>query len=210
MGISPPGEKITPENLLLCFRSGLFTLGPVRHGGYSWWSPDPRFILDPKNLHVGRSLRKILRRDEFVIRTDTRFEEVVHQCAYTREKTWLTKELQDSLLELHFKGFAHSYEVYQDEDLVGGLYGVSLGHVFFGESMFSLVNNASKAALVTLAMSRPDYLIDCQLRSPHVAALGGRLVSRQRFEQMLRQKVSEPSIPQLWKLEIDSSDLVQQ
>ena len=181
-GLLAVGGTLDPERLLCAYRRGIF---PWFSDGQPvlWWAPDPRAVLLPGGLRISRSLRKTLRRGHFTISSDLAFPEVIRQCAMPRAdsgSTWITRDMIRAYCRLHVLGYARSMETWQDEELVGGLYGVALGRVFFGESMFSRARDASKAALV--ALTRLGYrLIDCQLPSPHLARLGAIDIPRRVF-----------------------------
>ncbi|MDR9469296.1 leucyl/phenylalanyl-tRNA--protein transferase [Marinospirillum sp.] len=193
-GLLAFGGDLSAERLLLAYSKGIF---PWFSEGEPilWWSPAPRMVLFPEQIKIHRSLRKRLKRDDFQITFDQNFPQVIHLCAQlrqNREGTWITPEMQAAYIELHQRGFAHSVEVWQDNELVGGLYGLALGRVFFGESMFSRVSDASKVALVALAQRLEELnfqLIDCQVYSPHLASLGAREIERDEFLRHLKQGV---------------------
>jgi len=186
-GLLAVGGTLTPRRLVAGYRRGIF---PWYAPGQPvlWHSPDPRFVLPPGRLHVPRSLRKTLRRGAFVLRADTAFERVVEACAESprpgQDGTWITAEMRTAYTALHHLGIAHSVEAWLGQALVGGLYGVALGSVFFGESMFSHVPDASKAAFVTLAQALfadGCRLIDCQVETEHLARFGAEPWPRRRF-----------------------------
>ncbi|SFC05119.1 leucyl/phenylalanyl-tRNA--protein transferase [Marinospirillum celere] len=193
-GLLAFGGDLSPERLLLAYSKGIF---PWFSEGEPilWWSPAPRMVLFPKEIKVSRSLRKRLKRNDFKITFNQAFSQVIHFCAALRENregTWISKEMETAYNQLHQQGFAHSVEVWQEEELVGGLYGLALGRVFFGESMFSRVSDASKVALVALArhLEALEFeLIDCQVYSPHLASLGAREIGREEFLSFLKQGV---------------------
>lgn len=171
-----------------------------------WWSPDPRLILEVEDLHVSRSLRKVLRQGRFQIRYDTDFEGVIASCADSRveagEGTWITPEMEEAYIALHRMGLAHSVEVLEGGALVGGLYGVFLGRIFCGESMFSRVSDASKVALVGLSeylKALGVSLIDCQTPTDHLKRLGAREIPRSTFLARLREEVSHPTDTRPWR-----------
>ncbi|WP_010516370.1 leucyl/phenylalanyl-tRNA--protein transferase, partial [Croceivirga radicis] len=168
-GLLAVGGDLSPERLLLAYKSGIFPWFN-EDALILWWSPDPRMVLFPKEIKVSKSMRKVLRNSSFELTKNKAFEQVIDNCAQLERKgqegTWITPKMKAAYLDLHQKGFAVSYEVWQAKDLVGGLYGIDLGHVFCGESMFSLVSNASKYAFIHLAkeLETKDYkLIDCQV-----------------------------------------------
>jgi leucyl/phenylalanyl-tRNA--protein transferase len=205
-GLLAVGRELSTERLLDAYSRGIFPWydepQPVL-----WWTPDPRSILLPDELHISRSLRKALRRDEFVLSLDQRFEQVVNECAELRGDglgTWIGPDMLSAYCELHRLGHARSIEVLdRDGALVGGLYGISMGRVFFGESMFSQVTDASKVAMVALVhiLRRGGYgLIDCQVESDHLNSLGAHNVSRLDFERRLAQTIGVEPDPDAWWL----------
>jgi leucyl/phenylalanyl-tRNA--protein transferase len=206
-GILAIGGDLRPERLLLAYGMGIFPW-------YSeempilWHSPDPRLVLTPATLHVGRSLRKAIRRRPYEIRLDTAFADVIDACARSprpgQNGTWITEEMKAAYVELHRRGFAHSAEAWQGQRLVGGLYGVSLGGVFFGESMFAYASDASKIAFVTLMRQLQAWrieLIDCQVHTDHLASLGAEEWSRSRFLGALERAVRVPTRKGPWRLD---------
>lgn len=199
-GLLAVGGPLTPRRLMAGYRRGIFpwysTGQPVL-----WHSPDPRFVLPAGVLHVPRSLEKTLRRAPFVVRADTAFDRVVEECSVAsrpgQDGTWITDEVRVAYGALHRLGVAHSVEAWRGTDLVGGLYGVALGRVFFGESMFSQVADASKVAFVTAArllFASGCRLIDCQMETAHLARFGAVAWSRRRFLKELAVAVQEPSL----------------
>ena len=199
-GLLAVGGALTPRRLVAGYRRGIF---PWYAPGQPvlWHSPDPRFVLPPGRLHVPRSLRKTLRRGPFVLRADTAFERVVEACAESprpgQDGTWITAEMRTAYTALHRLGIAHSVEAWQGQALVGGLYGVALGSVFFGESMFTHVPDASKAAFVTLAQAlfaAGCRLIDCQVETEHLERFGAEPWPRRRFLRELASAVEGPSL----------------
>ena len=189
-GLLAAGGSLNPQWLLCAYGQGIF---PWYEAGQPilWWSPDPRLILTPKLLKVSRSLKKLIKKRSYEITLDTAFSEVIQNCADSRREganTWITDEMQTAYSNLHEKGYAHSVEVWAGDVLVGGLYGVALGKVFFGESMFSKENNTSKLALVYLIRQISSWgfeLIDCQVSSEHLFTLGAMEMSRSEFLQGL-------------------------
>lgn len=187
-GLLAVGGDLRAERLLEAYRHGIF---PWYNEGQPilWWSPDPRAVLFPDKLNVSRSLRKTIRRGDFSVTLDTRFAEVMQQCAAPRQQhpqggTWITPEMFEAYVHLHKLGYAHSVESWHDGVLVGGLYGVSLGGMFFGESMFARTTDASKVALVWLLRQLQVWgfrLVDCQLPSPHLSSLGAEEIRRREF-----------------------------
>ncbi|MGD9823890.1 leucyl/phenylalanyl-tRNA--protein transferase [Desulfobacter sp.] len=171
-----------------------------------WWSPDPRLVLFPSRIRVSKSLKKIIRKDCFSIRINTAFEQTIVACSQFRqgkpEGTWLVDEMIDAYITLHKMGMAHSVEAWQGDRLAGGLYGVSLGKIFFGESMFSLVANASKVALVALAheLDRRGFgMIDCQVTSGHLLRMGAQEITRDLFLDILDHGIDEIVPDSLWR-----------
>lgn len=197
-GLLAAGGDLSPERLLAAYRHGCF---PWYQDGQPvlWWSPDPRTVLYPEELHVSRSLRKKLRQGTFKITFDRAFRDVIEGCAAPRnysDSTWITSPMQDAYAKLHQLGIAHSVEVWQDEQLVGGLYGLAMGRLFFGESMFSRKTDASKAGFVTLVERLRDWgfkMIDCQMPTQHLASFGARAIARQAFAETLAKYLDEPS-----------------
>lgn len=198
-GLLAVGGDLSVERLLLAYRNGIF---PWYSEGEPilWWSPDPRLVLYPNELRIAKSLRKTIRRNLFQITIDSAFESVVQACAETKRSygdgTWITDEMKAAYGRLHCHGYAHSVEAWQEEELVGGLYGVAIGRVFFGESMFSRVSNASKVAFVTLVkllQQRSFTLIDCQVRTEHLIRFGAREIPRKSFLDQVTQATREQS-----------------
>ena len=193
-GLLAVGGDLSTERLLLAYRSGIF---PWYEGDHIlWWCPDPRFVLFPQELVVSKSMRSVIKKKTFSFTINQAFAEVINNCKRIARKdqdsTWITDEVKNAYIELHKKGFAHSAEAWQDGKLVGGLYGVRLGNVFFGESMFSHVSNASKFAFISYIeqlISEGVQLIDCQVYSPHVESLGARLIPRKHFLQLLKKYI---------------------
>ncbi|HEY1908526.1 MAG TPA: leucyl/phenylalanyl-tRNA--protein transferase, partial [Myxococcaceae bacterium] len=190
-GLLAVGGDLSPSRLLAGYRRGIF---PWYSEGQPilWHSPDPRFVLQPGQLHLPKSLEKMLRRRVYEIRADTAFSEVLTACAEAprpgQDGTWITSEMHAAYVALHRLGHAHSVEAWKDGTLVGGLYGVALGRVFFGESMFTLVPDASKAAFATIARALFDagcLLIDCQVETEHLARFGAAEIPRRRFLHLL-------------------------
>lgn len=186
-GLVAAGADLTVPTLLDAYHNGLF---PWFSEGDPplWWSPDPRLVLIPGEFHCSRSLRKLLRRDRFLFSMDTHFGDVIRACASVprdgQPGTWIVEAMQAAYIALHRAGHAHSIEIWQENQLVGGLYGVRLGGVFFGESMFSRAPDASKAATAALCQLAPALdieLIDCQVDSPHLRTLGARTMPRDAF-----------------------------
>lgn len=191
-GLLAVGGDLSCPRLIEAYRRGIF---PWYEDGQPllWWSPNPRTVLYPSRIHCSASLRKHLRRSTWRIVVDRNFADVVEQCSAPRAQaqgTWITRQMKQAYTSLHDLGIAHSIEVYDEQTLIGGLYGIALGGVFYGESMFSRKSNASKAAFVHLArfLNQEGFaLIDCQVASSHLFTLGAEEISRAQFEAILRQ-----------------------
>jgi|SRR5882672_736067 len=202
-GLLAAGGDLSPRRLLEGYRLGIF---PWFSDGdpILWWSPDPRMVLFPVELKVSRSLGKVLRNRRHEVRFDSAFAEVIASCAAPRKGppgTWIGGAMIDAYLELHRLGHAHSVETWIDGGLAGGLYGVALGGVFFGESMFSRARDASKIALVALVerlKGEGGELIDCQMHTPHLEKLGAREIPRARFSRLLEELLHYPRSPGTW------------
>ena len=182
-GLLAAGGLLTPEILLKAYRRGIF---PWYSQGQPilWWSPDPRCVLFPHRLKISRSLRKTLNKKLFEVRQDTAFRDVMLNCARPRKDgagTWITREMLQAYCQMHELGYAHSVECWQDDKLVGGLYGMAIGSMFFGESMFSLRPDASKVALEYLCNTMKPKLIDVQVYSRHMESLGAEMIPRAEF-----------------------------
>lgn len=205
-GLLAMGGDLTPQRLLEAYRKGIF---PWFNEGEPilWWSPDPRMVLFPDELRISRSLSKELKRSNYQIRTDHRFSEVMRACAAPRKGqagTWIHPEMIAAYTTLHEMKFAHSVEMWMDGELVGGLYGIALGKIFFGESMFSRTPNASKIAFVHLVRQVQEWgfgLIDCQVKTDHLASLGAREIPRATFAQYLSELISESPSGKHWCFE---------
>lgn len=186
-GLVAVGGDLSLQRLELAYRSGIFPWFE-EDDTLLWWSPDPRMVLFPKDLKVSKSMRQFLRKTTYKVTYNQAFEEVIQHCAtvprFGQYGTWITKNMQKAYLELHYKGLAKSVEVWEQEQLVGGLYGIDLGRVFCGESMFSLRPNTSKMALVSLVrqLEQRNYqLIDCQMYTEHLASMGATEIPREVF-----------------------------
>jgi len=189
-GLLAMGGDLSTERLLLAYKNGIF---PWYEGDVPlWWCPDPRFVLFPDELKVSRSMRKLFRKNVFEFTINEAFEDVIHHCKNVKRVgqsgTWITDEVEQAYITLHKKGIAHSAEVWLNNELVGGVYGVRLGNIFFGESMFSLVNNASKFAFINYIhqlQKENVVLIDCQVYTEHLESLGARMIPRKEFTKLL-------------------------
>jgi leucyl/phenylalanyl-tRNA--protein transferase len=189
-GLLAMGGDLSPERLLLAYRQGIF---PWYDGDYIlWWSPDPRFVLFPEELKISKSIRPLLNRNEFDFTINKAFKEVIQQCRkITRpgqEGTWISDEMEKAYIKLHELGHAHSAEAWKNGELVGGLYGIKMGHVFFGESMFSKQSLASRYAFVKYIQQLKQegiHLIDCQVYTPYLESMGARMIPGEEFRKLL-------------------------
>lgn len=205
-GLIAVGGDLSPERLLEAYKSGIF---PWYGEGdpILWWTPSPRLVLFPKEFYTSRRLARIIRQNVFSVTADSAFEKVITTCAAKRTEnrleTWITQEMIEAYCHLHELGYAHSIECWKEGKLAGGLYGIALGHVFFGESMFSATSNSSKVALNALvehAIKTGISLIDCQMRTEHLISLGAREISRTRFQDLLQKNIPEITRQQKWSL----------
>ena len=202
-GLLAIGADLSPQRLLDAYRHGIF---PWYNEGQPilWWSPDPRWVLEPAKIKISRSLHKTLKRKTFHVTYDTQFRKVMELCAAPRKDTvatWITTDIMDGFNQLHRQGYAHSVECWSDDRLAGGLYGIAIGKVFFGESMFSRKSDASKVALVSLARQLQAWdfrIIDCQIHSRHLESLGASPMTRIRFASLLKQYCT-PHIHHNWR-----------
>lgn len=191
-GLLAAGGDLRPKRIINAYKVGVF---PWYNPGEPilWWSPNPRCVLFPQDLHISRSLRKHLRHNDYRVSSDEAFEEVMRACAAPRpqsEYSWISEEIIAAYTDLHKRGFAHSIEIWDGDELVGGLYGIAMGAVFFGESMFSRRTDVSKMAFVYLVkqLTAIGYeLIDCQVYNPHLATLGATTIPRRRFLAMIKE-----------------------
>jgi leucyl/phenylalanyl-tRNA--protein transferase len=212
-GLLAVGGDLSLQRLLQAYQRGIFPWyedpQPIL-----WWSPDPRSVLFPEEIRVSRSLAKTLRKNRFRITADTAFHRVLAGCAAPRARergTWITNSMARAYMEMHREGYAHSIEVWDQQQLQGGLYGVALGRVFFGESMFSRVSDASKVALLALTrlMGEKDLeIIDCQVESAHLNSMGARNIPRLDFEQYLAHTDGLESAGASWRLDIEAGALL--
>lgn len=205
-GILAIGGDLSAQRLLVAYQNGIFPwFNP--NDPIIWWSPDPRFVLFPKELKVSKSMRPYFNQGKFQVTVDQQFEKVMRACQTQRRQrqsggTWITESMVEGYVRLHQLGYAHSVEVWQENDLVGGLYGIGLGKVFFGESMFSKIGNASKFGFISLVrrLEELDFqLIDCQQETRHLTSLGGRNIARKDFLTLLRRN-------QQWKTQVGDWD----
>jgi leucyl/phenylalanyl-tRNA--protein transferase len=214
-GIVAVGGDVSPERLLVAYRSGIFPW-PARGYPLLWFSPDPRFALSPHEAHVARSLRKVIRKGKLRVTADSAFAEVIDACAAMprphQQGTWITPELRNGYLGLHELGYAHSIEAWRDGKLVGGLYGVALGRTFAGESMFATEPDASKVAFTTLLGHLAMWgfrIVDCQVHTEHLARFGATMWPRERFLSEWRAAVDEPSVLVPWKLTVSPREALE-
>ena len=213
-GLLAIGGDLSSERLLAAYRKGIF---PWYNPGQPilWWSPDPRTVLYPDRLRISRSLRKTLRHRHFHITTDKAFDRVIVECAESKRDgtvtgSWITADMRSAYLNLYQLGYAHSVETWQHNRLVGGLYGVAIGDIFFGESMFSVTRDASKVALAGLVsqlLQLEFRLIDCQLPSSHLFSLGAQSIPRMEFVEELQLGINSKQMSIPWGLAIDAGDL---
>lgn len=190
-GLLAVGGDLSRERLLLAYRSGIFPWFSDDEPPL-WWSPDPRFVLFPEELKVSKSMKKVITSGQFEFRTNTAFDQVIQNCMTVdrpgQDGTWITNDIVAAYTDLHQTGIAHSAEAWQDGLLVGGLYGIRMGNVFFGESMFSRASNSSKFAFINwvqLLQAQGVRLIDCQVHTEHLESLGARMIPRQEFTALL-------------------------
>jgi leucyl/phenylalanyl-tRNA--protein transferase len=198
-GLLAYGGDLCSSRLLTAYRKGIF---PWYSPGdpILWWSPNPRLLLYPDKFHLRKSFRRVLRSGKFTVTFDREFSNVIKHCATVpregQESTWIVEEMQEAFIRLHEEGFAHSVEVYKEGKLVGGLYGIAMGKAFFGESMFSLVSDASKVAFKALSDVLGDRgydFIDCQMKTDHMIGLGAQVVQRDTFLDELEVALQKPS-----------------
>ena len=209
-GLLAVGGDLSPERLLLAYENGIF---PWYNEGEPilWHAPDPRFVLYPKNIKISKSMKQVLNKQNYKLKVDNAFEEVIRLCKEVKraeeDGTWITNDIERAYIQLHKRGFAHSIEVYnKNGKLVGGVYGIKLGSVFFGESMFSKRSNTSKMALISLAhffIEKNYRFIDCQIHNDHLESMGATLVSREDFLDELEIAITESMIQVDWSKEFD-------
>ena len=204
-GLLAFGGDLNPNRILKAYREGIFPWysedDPIL-----WWSPNPRLVLFPKNFKTSKSFRRVLRNKGFEVKFDQNFEAVITHCGNVpradQEGTWLTKEMKEAYMELHDMGYAHSIETYLDGELVGGLYGLAIGKGFFGESMFSLISDASKVslcALSSLCVEKSYDFIDCQVETPHLVKWGAQLLERDDFLELLETTLTKDTDFGSWR-----------
>jgi leucyl/phenylalanyl-tRNA--protein transferase len=206
-GLLAIGGDLRPERLLLAYRNGIF---PWYSEGrpIQWWCPSPRYVLLPERLHVGRSLRKAIRRAPYRISCDEAFAQVIARCAESPRPgqggTWITQDMRNAYAVLHRHGIAHSVEAWDGETLVGGLYGVAIGRAYFGESMFADAPDASKIAFVTLVEQLQRWgfgMVDCQVHTEHLERFGAEMMDIEEFLARVHLLVAEPGLPGPWRFD---------
>jgi leucyl/phenylalanyl-tRNA--protein transferase len=206
-GLLAVGGDLSEDRLLLAYTAGIFPWysegSPVL-----WWSPDPRLVLIPDELKVSRSLRQKLKKDVFTITMDTAFESVITHCATVQRRenngTWITDDMISAYTKLHNSGYAHSIEAWHGRELAGGLYGISLGTAFFGESMFAIRSDASKVSFVRLVQQLQSWqftLVDCQITTAHLVRFGAKEITRSDFQHRLRQALERPTKKGKWRFD---------
>ena len=205
-GLLAAGGDLSPKRLIEAYRSGIFPWFNENET-ILWWSPDPRMVLFPSELRISRSLNKVLRNRNYEVRFDSDFSQVIQACAAPRKGqngTWIHSDMISAYTVLHKMGLAHSVETWVDGELIGGLYGITQGKMFFGESMFSKIHDASKIAFVHLVkqLERWNFkMIDCQMRTTHLASFGAREIPRKEFSQKLKELVNYPSQIKKWQFD---------
>ena len=194
-GLLAIGGDLSSERLLLAYRNGIF---PWYEGEYIlWWCPNPRFVLFPGEIKINRSTKKLLNKNEFTFTANKSFKEVIHHCKKIKrpgqQGTWITDEVEKAYYKMHELGYAHSAVVWKENELVGGLYGIKLGKIFFGESMFSKISNASRIAFIKYVIQLKEEgieLIDCQVYTEYLESFGARMISRKDFIQRLKKLIA--------------------
>jgi leucyl/phenylalanyl-tRNA--protein transferase len=193
-GLLAMGGDLSTERLLLAYRNGIFPWYEGEH--ILWWSPDPRFVLFPDELKISKSIKPLLNRNEFVFTSNKAFSEVIRHCKKTtrsgQDGTWITNEIEKAYNKLHELGHAHSAEVWKEDKLIGGLYGIKMGKAFFGESMFSTVSNASRFAFIKYVQQLKQegiQLIDCQVYTEYLESFGAKMIDRKEFISMLKELI---------------------
>ena len=216
-GLLAVGGDLSAERLITAYQQGIF---PWYSEGQPilWWSPDPRMILIPDEVKISRSLAKKIRQQNLKVTLDTSFREVITACSKPRlekgmeqNETWILDDMIEAYVSLHEAGYAHSVECWQDDSLVGGLYGIAIGNVFFGESMFSQVSDASKIAFAYLCnqIEQWDFkLIDCQVYTAHLESLGAKMISRKNFISLIKQYTSENDKHEKWQIDSNITDYI--
>ena len=193
-GFLAVGGDLSPERLILAYRNGIF---PWYSEGepICWHAPDPRFVLYPEKIRISKSMKQVLRSHKFEVTKNKAFSKVIDACKQTfrpdQDGTWINEEMVNAYVNLNDLGYAHSYEVWEQKELVGGLYGVSIGNVFFGESMFHSVSNASKIALIHLAQKEDYFMIDCQMNTEHLSRMGAEEIDLASFLKILTKQCTK-------------------
>ena len=198
-GLLAIGGDLSPQRLLLAYKQGIF---PWYEGEYIlWWSPDPRFVLFPRELKISKSMSALLKKNAFDFTINKAFEKVIHQCKDIKRPgqrgTWITDEVETAYIRMHELGYAVSAETWKDGTLVGGAYGLKIGKIFFGESMFSKINNASKYAFIQLVQNLKQdgvELIDCQVYTEHLESLGAKMIGRKEFINIINELAREEQL----------------
>lgn len=210
-GLVAIGGDLRPERVMLGYSLGIFPWPHAEDEPMLWFSPDPRFVLPLDRVSLQRSLRKTLKREPYEVRFDTRFRDVIRSCSATKRPgqlgTWITGELTSAYVQLYELGFAHSIEAFRGDELVGGLYGVSIGRAFFGESMFATADDASKVAFTTLLGHLDAWgfaFVDCQVFTEHLARFGAEEWPREDYLTLLRDAVANPTRRGLWQIEMSA------
>jgi leucyl/phenylalanyl-tRNA--protein transferase len=210
-GLLAVGGDLSVSRLLHAYQCGIFPWFSD-HDPILWWAPSPRMVINPHQIHISKSMAKVIRKTSFIVTFDHAFERVVKACGSTQRadqtsaESWITQDMQHAYTQLYRRGYAHSVEVWHGGELVGGLYGVALGRMFFGESMFSRADNASKIAFIHLAQRIAQWgfvLIDCQMHTPHLASLGAQEIPMAEFENYLEKNLSY-GVDSLWDLVVQS------
>jgi leucyl/phenylalanyl-tRNA---protein transferase len=193
-GLLAMGGDLSPDRLLLAYRNGIFPWYEGEH--ILWWAPDPRFVLFPEEVKIHKSIKPLVKKNEFGFTVNKAFASVIHQCKNIKrpgqEGTWISSEVEKAYIKMHELGYAHSAEVWKDNELVGGLYGIKLGKVFFGESMFSKVSNASRYAFITYVQQLKHegiQLIDCQVYTGYLESMGARMIPGKTFTALLKELI---------------------
>lgn len=199
-GLLAFGGKLEPDWIIEAYSRGIFpwfnTDEPIL-----WWSPNPRSVLFIDEIKISKSMKKAMKKEVFTVSFDKDFKKVMENCANAREETWISKKFIKTYTELHDMGVAHSVEIWKEKKLVGGLYGVNLGQMFFGESMFSLETNASKFALIKLCeyLKEKNYeIIDCQVHNSHLESMGAKEIKREKFLELMENQIQKPAEYKKW------------
>jgi len=212
-GLLASGGELTADNVITAYKQSIFPWYEA-HEDILWWTPDPRMVLFPDDLKLSRSMRKFMRKRPYTVTMDLDFDLIIKTCAHIRgyyAGIWITPAMYDVFSQLNNRGLAHSVEVWQGEKIVGGLYGLALGNIFYGESMFTRQTNASKVAMSFLVsqLKRWNFqLIDCQVANSHLVSLGAINISRNDFLAILHDGLSKPGKPGKWSLEIGWQDVI--